>query len=515
MNYRNYPQSIYLPDDYYININDPILYDSRLIDKGKDKPSAIESYVNEIYKSLEIENQNFNSDLRKDALNSLITNVTVAYVNHQVVGISRRKNDYACSSKFYGIKHNSYDYIIPSLDALIDKDFIDFTPGWFDIELNEGKRTRIWASTKLIHELDFIHRKTIEVVSNYFDKVYPNQIDLGNIHVFQKQVFAKPVILKDKEKNIIPYIVTKKISSMLDFLHDYNDLIVASSIQIPVREIPFISRIITNDTEKKNEHSLLKADFITKSFIISYSGNNYRYGNYVLSNQRHTNKRDAPLLIPSLCNVLYLNKLAVSLYRVFNNGSWGQGGRFYGAQYQQLSEDQRSKIRINSNEIIEVDFSALHPTMLYNLEGKQLNEDPYLMIDNNPEIRPLLKLALNTSINAETPKQTIWAFNKRLKDDPEVYELMHRYNLKSNKLIEKCKEKHPFISKHLNSGIGIKLQYQDSQIAQDIMKHFIYQGIPILCIHDSFIVDKKYQHELTEVMKETYKKHMRFNINVK
>src|SRR5262249_50698021 len=50
------------------------------------------------------------------------------------------------------------------------------------------------------------------------------------------------------------------------------------------------------------------------------------------------------------------------------------------------------------------------------------------------------------------------------------------------------------------TGYGVHLQYLDSQVAEKVMLHFAKRGIPVLPIHDSFIVHHGYKNELMEVM---------------
>jgi hypothetical protein len=46
----------------------------------------------------------------------------------------------------------------------------------------------------------------------------------------------------------------------------------------------------------------------------------------------------------------------------------------------------------------------------------------------------------------------------------------------------------PGIASHFGTGIGLRLQRVDSDIAEQVMLHFADQGIPCLGVHDSFIV---------------------------
>lgn len=57
---------------------------------------------------------------------------------------------------------------------------------------------------------------------------------------------------------------------------------------------------------------------------------------------------------------------------------------------------------------------------------------------------------------------------------------------------------HPVIAKYLSSDVGIKLQYQDSRIAAGIINYFTEKEVPVLVVHDSFIIEKKYESELIE-----------------
>ena len=76
-------------------------------------------------------------------------------------------------------------------------------------------------------------------------------------------------------------------------------------------------------------------------------------------------------------------------------------------------------------------------------------------------------------------------------------------------------ERHVGISDYFFSNHGNKLQYYDSQIAEQILVHFAKQGIPCLPIHDSFIIDFRYAVNLQLKMKEIYKKDFGLYIDIK
>lgn len=67
------------------------------------------------------------------------------------------------------------------------------------------------------------------------------------------------------------------------------------------------------------------------------------------------------------------------------------------------------------------------------------------------------------------------------------------------------KEHHPDIAHYLFTGIGIKLQNTDSKISEYIIKRMTNKSIPVLNIHDSFIVERKQQQQLKQVMTKAFR----------
>jgi len=107
------------------------------------------------------------------------------------------------------------------------------------------------------------------------------------------------------------------------------------------------------------------------------------------------------------------------------------------------------------------------------------------------------------AINAPTKTATIRAVITDLKT--------HKINIKYaaiKKMLEHWLTVHQPIAKYLCSGIGLKLMYKDSCIAEKVIQHFTSRGIFVMCVHDSFIISKKYKKELKAVMEKSYKEIM-------
>ena len=179
--------------------------------------------------------------------------------------------------------------------------------------------------------------------------------------------------------------------------------------------------------------------------------------------------------------------------------------------YQGLSSDERKEILINGEKIVELDFSGLHPHLLYAMEEKQLNGDPYNIIDDGPPVaRTFFKHILLCMLNAKDEKSAEQAANYWLYKHHYERNILNNWGIRSARpLMTKFREAHKHIERHFCNGkdTGLKIMNLDARIALDIVDHFAKQNIPILAIHDSFIVQRKYKEELRQVMESTYKKH--------
>ena len=189
------------------------------------------------------------------------------------------------------------------------------------------------------------------------------------------------------------------------------------------------------------------------------------------------------------------------LYRVFNQGSFKLGGRFFGSFHLELPKTLRPYILINDESTIEADYMALHIRMLYHLEGIHYDTDPYEDVAQGRDERAIYKLVLLIAINAETEKDAIQAIRKRL-HSAGIYEGLKDQDIKSR--LERFKSVHPRIAHYLNTGIGRRLQNLDSRITDIILKELTRKGIPCLPVHDSYIVPRQHIDYLLQVMDSAY-----------
>lgn len=475
---------IIIPENYFVNMdfNKAIHYDKHIVWKNENYTSPVELFIDKIYHKLNIDNPELGIEHKQNALNNLICNLIRSVENGVLVAMWRAKGAYTMP-EMYGMMHYTYNNIIGIFDKLKILGYADMKIGYFDRAEKKGKLTRIWATEKLIKELNELSIISYSLSADlgvYFD---PNAVNISSNN-FKKLFYSNPIILKNEQKIRIVYENSRTIDGLKNFLLLYNNFITSFNITAPI------------NSEYSNYNTS------TSNTSIQYSSTDYNY----------------PLLGTKTDNCLYYNKIDCRLYRVFNNGKFNQGGRFYGADYQMFSEELRAKILIDGKKVVEIDYSGLHGRMVYHYYEKiDYLDDPYL-VGGNKELRPAFKKMFQMCINATGRTSSIRAFQKCLIDDDDGWELkkmMTKYRVSPEWLYDKLLEKHQRISKHFSSGVGIKLQFIDSQIAENIMKHFMRKGIACLCIHDSFIVQVKFKDELIEVMREEYRRKIGFGCKMK
>ena len=182
-----------------------------------------------------------------------------------------------------------------------------------------------------------------------------------------------------------------------------------------------------------------------------------------------------------------------TLTRIFSNGSYGEGGRFYGSM-QNWKKEVRRQLQFNDQRVVEVDFKAIHPTLLYELEGLNSPVAPYKVSGFE---RGEVKVAFNILINRKTTR-----------NGSDVKSVASNLNLSVKRSAALCSalyDMHEGIKHRFNTGFGLQLQRMDSDIMFDVLEHFVtVEKQPIIPIHDSAIVRIEDVATLFLVMRESY-----------
>ena len=263
------------------------------------------------------------------------------------------------------------------------------------------------------------------------------------------------IILRNKDKKDIEYEESYNTHQMREHLRGYNELLHRTFIDIPSLDKPVI--------QKKGDKNSIR---ITQN-----------------------------------------NKF---VRRIFHNSTFEEGGRYYGGWWQNIPKEFRKEIYINDMPTIEDDYSALHLMLVYSKFGLEYDwkEDPYHIpikfINSEEEERLVGKLFLLTALNAKTTQSGFKAARSEFTDNNIRYpgEFTDEF---LNDYLNKVINKHPPLEDYLCSNAGVELMNIDSQIIEKIVNRFTKKKIPILCLHDSFIVSVEHDDELKTQMLKSIK----------
>ncbi len=510
-------------------LEDAIEFDIYLGSKLPQVKDVTDHLVKEISRKIAMRNK----PRSKETLKLALLNLWVAYHSGVAVYYSRNPNDYL-SSRRYGMLHVKYHRLIPIVDTLEDMGLIKQKKGWFDREKNMGRQTRMYATDNLVNIFKDIAADGHEVI----EKLPPRE----------------SIQLKDERKRLTDYQETEDTVCMRRNLHHYNDFIRQQhvSIQIP-HDCPVNIRFLTqlNHNQLKGvvsidnieiPHPNLKTDLTN---ILTYNNNlvihqatpySYllHYIQDILDTTSHTHYSIFYDILSTMTNKVrdmedrkdreakMSNKIALShfgirrlnyelkyevLHRTFNKSSFNLGGRFFGAYHTRMMKQARPHILINGKPTVELDYSAHHIRMLYHLEGIDYKDDPYAVVCDREEERPLFKLVQLIAINAANEKKATMAIRNEFRKDGIGYDLTDK---SIGRLLCKFMDAHQPVGKYLNSGIGLTLQNKDSQITEAILMSLLKKGIACLPVHDSYVVEETYKDVLLENMTEEYEKIMNF-----
>ena len=182
-----------------------------------------------------------------------------------------------------------------------------------------------------------------------------------------------------------------------------------------------------------------------------------------------------------------------TLVRIFANGSFEEGGRFYRGWWQNVPSEYRKFITIDEKVTTEYDFSQLSPHMLYFAYNKDMGqEDAYDRVLDGQH-RKIVKQAFNAMVQSKTP----------LNSKPNKIDL-DGLEMSWDDLRQQILDCHKPISHLFFTGVGNKLQFKDSCIAESVMLQFAIQNQVALPIHDSFIMQEGYAGHLEEAMRRAF-----------
>ncbi len=361
------------------------------------------------------------------------------------IAVSLDANTYGLEKR-YAPPDMTYDPFIEAFNGLLALNYLAVThKGFYDPLQGGGWTTRVIASDRLAD-------------------AYSRAKGASKI-TFASRVNAKDkdelIILRDDEGKRLDYTDTKKTDKMRSNLKRINKVLAAHDIALDITDDEYVRLLKRLQTKRQ---------------------------------------RDMDASLP------YMDFSATRLYRIFSDGDFERGGRFYRAWWINTPEEYRKRITIDGQPTVELDYSRYHISMAYAELGKSFDFDPYDILPVESDIiTDITKQTVNALLNASGPINPVDDFREEI------------VGMEWSVFVDQVMKAHSVMveNKRFLTGYGLRLHYLDSCIAEAVMLHFAKQKIPCLPVHDSFIVTVDYKDELRDVMQSEYQARFHSPIRIK
>lgn len=217
-----------------------------------------------------------------------------------------------------------------------------------------------------------------------------------------------------------------------------------------------------------------------------------------------------------LVNQSYKGTEFYGLHRLFNEGDnpnfkWNMGGRLYGigeGNYQLFKKDLRTKIKINGEEVLELDINASFLRILHSLRGFNIPdaEDIYAIegIDRRIVKSWISSTLGHTGFHRAWPLRSLEEFKKANIQKPKKL----TYPLVMEKVIEHL----PVLNDWPQCGVRwSNLMFEESEAMISTMEALREIDVVALPVHDSLIIPHSKAVVAHDILKETFEK--RFGVN--
>ena len=210
-------------------------------------------------------------------------------------------------------------------------------------------------------------------------------------------------------------------------------------------------------------------------------------------------------------------------HRIFNDSSFKLGGRFYGPWWVTLSKDARGNITLNGEKTIELDYSSIGIHLLYSQENLNYydlngnNYDPYILKGIDPKEREVNKKIITFALNMspeDRHRKFVYTARKKIRktnDKRSILGIKKLLNIPTPREVHRrlkiFEEENVPIKHYLFTEVGTRLQFKDSCIAESVIERMVSMRMPILVVHDSFIVQYRNRDLLRGLMNDVCIEH--------
>jgi hypothetical protein len=188
--------------------------------------------------------------------------------------------------------------------------------------------------------------------------------------------------------------------------------------------------------------------------------------------------------------------------RVFNNGSWQQGGRLYDGFWETMRRPDRFRcLRIDGERVANVDFSSLYLRLSYLEQGLTPPEGDLYAVQGYEDCREGLKAIATALLFADRPFRQ-W---------PHGRSALFPKGTLLRDVTDAIKVTHVPISSLFETGIGHRLSFIESSILLEALFQLHNDGdgrgpICALPLHDSVLVARSRAEKAKAVMLDAFER---------
>jgi hypothetical protein len=192
--------------------------------------------------------------------------------------------------------------------------------------------------------------------------------------------------------------------------------------------------------------------------------------------------------------------------RIFNRGSFELGGRYYGPWWVLCPSEVRRFILVNDSPVVELDYSAMNVELAYSRVGRRSRDvlgevaDIYDVPGFEQLSRDIRKRGMLMLLAGNSRGQAIRAIGN--------YALQIGVPLKNGEaraLIDALVERHEAIAELHFKDMALPFQRAESKITEEVIRQSIGMDIPLLNIHDGYVVPAYAERHVRDVMEGAFR----------
>ena len=183
------------------------------------------------------------------------------------------------------------------------------------------------------------------------------------------------------------------------------------------------------------------------------------------------------------------------LRRIFNNGSFKEGGRLFGGFWQSLRKSERAEgLIIEDEAVASLDFGQMTPRILYGMAGVSPPSGDLYCIPGLEHFREGVKKVLSAATFADKPLTRKPRGTKPLLPNAPFADIL-----------AKITAAHPVLAAQFWTGIGHRAQFIESQILIRVLLELKEREVVALPVHDAIVVKRSDADLAEDAMKNVFK----------